>query len=121
MPTAATRFDDLVVQHLRTDVPRLLLRHTVGEALAALREKPPEGGIIYFYVVDDDDRLQGVVPTRRLVLSPSERPLTEIMVRQVVTLPPEATVLEACEFFIQHRLLAFPVVDPNRRLLGVVA
>src|SRR5437764_12207674 len=99
MPTAAkTHFDDLVVQHLRTDVPRLLLRHTVGEALAALRTNPPEGGIIYFYVVDDDDRLQGVVPTRRLVLNPPEKPLAEIMVRQAVTLPPEATVLEACQF-----------------------
>jgi magnesium transporter len=42
------------------------------------------------------------------------------MVRQVVALPPEATVLDACEFFIQHRLLAIPVVDAERRLLGVV-
>src|SRR5262249_37305806 len=30
------------------------------------------------------------------------------------------TVLDACEFFIQHRLLAFPVVDRERRVLGVV-
>jgi magnesium transporter len=28
--------------------------------------------------------------------------------------------LDACEFFIQHRLLAFPVVDEEGRLLGVV-
>jgi magnesium transporter len=38
----------------------------------------------------------------------------------VVTIPAEATVLDACEFFIQHRLLAFPVVDDKGRLLGVV-
>src|SRR5579871_2078106 len=89
MPTAATtHLDDLVAQHLRTDVPRLLARYTVGEALAALREKPPEGAILYFYVVDDDDHLQGVVPTRRLILSPPETPLAEIMVRQVVALRP---------------------------------
>ena len=31
-----------------------------------------------------------------------------------------ATVLEACEFFIQHRLLAFPIVDEQGQLLGVV-
>ena len=29
-------------------------------------------------------------------------------------------MLEACEFFIQHRFLAFPVVDEGRRLIGVV-
>src|SRR5262249_41161736 len=71
-------------------------------------------------VVDRAGRLQGVVPTRRLVLSLPEKPLREIMVSQVVALPAEATVLEACEFFIQHRLLAFPVVDKEFRLLGVV-
>jgi magnesium transporter len=29
-------------------------------------------------------------------------------------------VLEACEFFTLHRLLAFPVVDSGRRIVGVV-
>ena len=46
--------------------------------------------------------------------------MAEVMVRQVITLPAAATVLEACEFFMQHRLLAFPVVDEGGRLLGVV-
>src|SRR4029077_14893619 len=64
--------------------------------------------------------LQGVVPTRRLLLNLPDKPIAEIMVRQVITLPAEATVLEACEFFIQHRLLAFPVVDEHGKVLGVV-
>src|SRR6516165_4633707 len=98
----------------------LQLGQSVADALDWLRGHPPSERIIYFYVVDNEDRLQGVVPTRRLVLSPPDKPLAEIMVRQVVALPAEATVLEACEFFIQHRLLAFPVVDSERRLLGVV-
>jgi NhaA family Na+:H+ antiporter len=42
------------------------------------------------------------------------------MVARTVALPASATVLDACEFFIQHRLLAFPVVDAGGRLLGVV-
>jgi magnesium transporter len=29
-------------------------------------------------------------------------------------------VLDACEFFTMHRLLAFPVLDDERRLLGVI-
>src|SRR5262249_20902009 len=81
---------------------------------------PPQVRILYLYVVDAEGRLEGVVPTRRLLLSPPETPVAEIMVRQVVTLPAQTTVLEACEFFIQHRFLAFPVVDEQRRLLGVV-
>jgi magnesium transporter len=70
--------------------------------------------------VDGEGRLVGVVPTRRLLLSPLGTPLGAIMVRRVVGLPAEATVLDACEFFIQHRLLALPVLDQDRRLLGLV-
>src|SRR5438270_9528926 len=111
---------DPVTRHMRPDFPRLSLHLTVGAALDWLRHHPPPGRIIYFYVVDDQDRLQGVVPTRRLVLSPPDKPVAEIMVRQVVALPDHATVLDACEFFIQHRYLAFPVVDEGRRLVGQV-
>jgi magnesium transporter len=55
-----------------------------------------------------------------MLLAPPEQPVAEIMERRVVALPAQTTVLEACEFFIQHRFLAFPVVDEERRLLGVV-
>ena len=30
------------------------------------------------------------------------------------------SVLDACEFFVMYRLLAFPIVDADNRLLGVV-
>jgi magnesium transporter len=61
-----------------------------------------------------------VVPVRRLLLSPLDKRVEEIMVRQVITLSKNATVLDACDFFILHRLLAFPVVDKDRRILGIV-
>src|SRR5262245_11041884 len=105
---------------MRKDFTPLLAHQTVAEALDWLRRHPPPGRVIYFYVVDDDGRLRGVVPTRRLVLSPPETPLADIMVGKVVTLPAAATVLDACEFVIQHRLLAFPVLDVHCRLVGVV-
>jgi magnesium transporter len=112
--------NDPVTKHMRSDVPRLNVDFTIGEGLAAIRNNPPEGRFIYFYVVDAEGRLQGVVPTRRLLLQPLDRPLREIMVREVVAIPSTATVLDACEFFTMHRLLAFPVVDEERRLIGLV-
>jgi magnesium transporter len=105
---------------MRQDLARLHVGQTVGTALVGLRQRLPQERIAYFYVVDDDNRLQGVVPTRRLLLSRPEQLLADIMVRQVVALPAQATVLDACEFFIQHRFLALPVVDDERRLLGQV-
>jgi magnesium transporter len=119
-PITQANLNDPVTAHLRMDFTQLFSGQTVGEALERLRSHPPPGRIVYLYVVDGDGRLAGVVPTRRLLLSAPHTALAEIMVRQVVALPASATVLEACEFFIQHRLLAFPVVDDQRRILGVV-
>jgi magnesium transporter len=119
-PIGRDNLQDLVTAHMHQDFARIYQGQTVGEALDHLRRNPPKSRIIYFYVVDEEGRLQGVLPTRRLVLSPREQPLADIMIRKTVTLPAAATVLEACEFFIQHRLLALPVVDENHRLLGVV-
>ncbi len=109
-----------VTGHMRTDFPRVSVEQTVGEAMAAVREGPSEGRIIYFYAVDHDGRLKGVVPTRRLLLSPLDQRIAEIMVKDVVAVPKTATVLDACEFFILHRLLAFPVIDGQRRVVGMV-
>ncbi len=42
------------------------------------------------------------------------------MVPRVVAIPAKATVLDACEFFVLYKFLAFPVVDEERRVVGVV-
>lgn len=112
--------NDPVSQHMRVDFARVGVDQSVGEALAAIRNSSIDGRVIYFYVVDRENRLIGVVPTRRLLLSPLEQSIADIMIREVVALPQEATVLEACEFFIFHRLLAFPVIDQERHILGIV-
>src|SRR6516164_7193264 len=96
--------DAPVTRHMHRDFTTVQLNQTVGEALASLRQHPPPGRIIYFYVVDAENRLHGVVPTRRLILHEMKTPIAEIMVSHVISLPARATVLEACEFFIQHRL-----------------
>jgi magnesium transporter len=112
--------NDPLTLHMRTDFARLQPNQTVGEALAEIREHPPADRIIYFYVVGDDGKLQGVVPTRRMLLSPVDKRISQIMVGDVVAIPTSASVLDACEFFVFHRFLAFPVVDFQRRIVGVV-
>lgn len=120
MPSAPSHLADPVTRHMRVDFPRLTVDQTVGAAIAAARAAPPEGRIIYFYVLDAAGRLEGVVPTRRLLLSPDATPIRDVMVTRMVTIPAAATVLDACEFFLLHKFLAFPVVDEGRRMLGIV-
>ena len=111
--------DQAVTRYMRFDYCKVKAEQTVERALADLRVQQPQGRIIYFYVMDDEDRLVGVVPTRRLLLSPPERPIREIMVRNVVTVPSTATVREVCELFLAHKYLAFPVLH-NERMVGIV-
>ena len=111
---------DSVVKHMRTDFVQLQVNQTVGQALDSILHKQPDGRIIYFYVADSGGRLIGVVPTRRLLLNPRDHLLADIMVKPVVAIPHTATVLDACEFFILHKLLAFPIVDEQRHMIGLV-
>jgi len=108
------------LDHARKDFVRVLATVTIGEALSRIQRQGAGGPIIYFYVVDEEGRLQGVIPTRRLLLNPPETPVADLMVRDVVTLPATATLLDACERFLEHRFLAFPIVDDQQRILGVV-
>jgi magnesium transporter len=112
--------DQPVTAHMRTGVPLLTQHQTVQEAIAEIRRQATTDQILYFYVVDAEDRLVGVLPTRRLLLSAADQPLEAVMLTRVVALPESATVYDACEFFILYKLLAFPVVDANHRVLGVV-
>lgn len=119
-PAVIPDFDELIVTHARKDLPLLRAGMTVQEALNEIRREGVGERVIYFYAVDADRRLAGVLPTRRLLTAPLETRLEEIMIRRVVALPATATVLEACEFFVLYKFLAFPVVDAERRVLGVV-
>src|SRR5262245_1554656 len=112
--------NDPVGQHARTDYSALQAEWTIAQALDHLRQKPPGGRVIYFYVTTAEGKLVGVVPTRRLLLNPVDKLIGEIMVKSTISVPADATVLEACEFFSLHRLLALPVVDAEKKLVGVV-
>jgi magnesium transporter len=124
MPTLqnqpAEHFNESVLEHIRKDFVCVRDSQTIRDALTDLQRAEPSGRIIYFYVVDDEDRLTGVVPTRRLLLSPPDTPISSITIRNVITLPESATLLDACELFTMHRLLAFPVIDAERRIVGIV-
>lgn len=71
-------------------------------------------------MLGEDGRLVGVLPTRRLLAASPDQTISELMITRVVTIPQKATVLDACEFLIMHKFLAFPVVDEQRRMVGLV-
>jgi magnesium transporter len=74
----------------------------------------------YIFVTDDDNRLVGVVPFRNLVLAGADRTVENLMETDVLALSPLTDQEVAAQLLIDHRLVALPVVDADRRLLGLL-
>lgn len=117
---SADWLSDPVTLHMGTASPLLHVNQTVDEAIAVVRTSSDVGRIVYFYVIDEERRLAGVVATRKLLLSQPWTPIREIMASKTTAIPANSTVLQACEYFAEHKLLAFPIVDEERRVVGAV-
>lgn len=120
MADEAPHLQQSVVDYARTDFPLLRADMVVGGALEVIREQGVGERIIYFYVIDDTDRLVGVLPVRRLLTSPLDSRLGDLMVPRVVAIPRSATLLDACELFIIYKFFALPVIDEERHVIGTV-
>ncbi len=120
MPATPSHFRETALAHASRDFVLLRESQTVDEALRMIREQGMGERIVYFYVENAEGRLNGVLPTRRLLTAAPEALLGEIMVRRVVAIPQHATLLEACELFVLYKFFAFPVVDANRHMVGVL-
>lgn len=92
---------------------------TVRDAVESIRKQAEEiEDFSEAYVVDAGRRLTGVLGFKRLVLSPPERPVRELMEEPEVTVGPEMDQEEVARLMSRYNLPSIPVVDRERRLLG---
>lgn len=120
MTESKSTFNQPISDYVREDYSALHKSLTVDEALRKIRTEGVGERIVYFYVVDDEQKLVGVLPTRRILTGQPEQKLEDLMVRNVAAIRDDATVYDACEFFVTYKFLALPVVDKNRKLMGVI-
>jgi magnesium transporter len=120
MKTWLPHLDQPIGEFVRRDFAKLLESTTAREALDAVREKGLGEKIVYFYFVDESEPLVGVLPTHRLLTALPDDRIGDLMIRRVIAIPQSVTLLEACEFFVLHKFFAFPGVDGERRILGLV-
>ena len=93
----------------------------VSEAISKLRAQAPEKETIYaIYVVDDEHRLVGSVSLEELILARPERAVGEIMQGEVISSNPKEDREEVARKFAKYDLLAMPVVNDARVLVGIV-
>jgi magnesium transporter len=106
---------------MTTEFVRLEPGLTVGQSLARVRQMARDFEHIYAcYVLDPEGRLLSAVSLRDLVLADEQRPITEVMTPN----PVSVQVLEDQESVAgkisRYNLLAVPVVEPGGRVVGFV-
>jgi magnesium transporter len=93
---------------------------TAGEAITALQTSRDVEMVFYLYVVDERRHLVGVVSLRRLLLVPTDTPLKRIMTTEVYSARVDTDQEEVARQVASYNLLAFPVVDAENKLVGVI-
>ncbi len=94
---------------------------TCGNAIATLQDRHEElESVFYLYITDDVDTLLGVVSMRQLLTHPANTPLVSVMTREVIAVGPRDDQEEVARYVARYDLLAVPVVDEGRKLLGIV-
>ena len=96
-------------------------RMTVLQAIEAIRSWAPEVETAYYlFVVDREEALCGVVGLRQLIVADPSSTVSEIMDPDVIYVRADADQEECARLMSRYDLLAVPVVDGRKHLLGVI-
>src|SRR3954462_7993472 len=93
---------------------------TVAETIEKLRELVKTTFITYVYVVDAESRLLGIVTMRDLLFSDHAGQLRSVMLRDPFALPANRELMDAMKLVLDRHYPVYPVVDEEKRLLGLV-
>ena len=92
---------------------------TVAEATEEVRRCADQVDPVYVvYTVDAAGALAGVIPLKRLLLSPAGTPVAELSVVDIVKVAPEVDQEEVARIMERYDLVALPVVEADGTLLG---
>jgi magnesium transporter len=94
---------------------------TADQAIRKLRaEGPPPETTYYLFVTNGHGELVGVVSIRALITAKASTPIADIMRRDVITVYADDDQESVAAVIRKYGLLGVPVIDGQRRLLGMV-
>jgi CBS domain-containing protein len=141
--------EDSAGRIMTTDFVRVPEHATVGDALAIIRalDEAPDP-LLAVYVVSETEPetangaettnavgappapladeeeppiyLHGIVRLRNLILADPHVPLLDVMDEDVPTVHPDESARDAARVLAEYNLLAVPVLDDARRMIGIV-
>ena len=117
-------FPESTAGSVMTSDAAMLAEHlTVSEALKELSEQAEELETIYYlYVVDEKQHLRGVVSARQLVsaMGRTDTQLADLMETDIVLVNAFDDQEVVAQKVAHYDLLAIPVVDSDRHMLGII-
>ncbi|MHB8481410.1 MAG: magnesium transporter MgtE N-terminal domain-containing protein [Nitrospiria bacterium] len=94
---------------------------TCDEAILKIKEKGHEVETIYYlYVVDDENKLVGICSLRDLLLARWDQKLSVGMMTNIKYVSPRSPQGEVASLISKYNLLAVPVLDEEKKLVGIV-
>ena len=76
--------------------------------------------ISYIYVLDDYDHLNGIVSIHQLLLASDEDTLSNIMVRDVISVHADTDRQEVVQKLTDYNFSALPVVVGEKKMVGII-
>ena len=92
----------------------------VSDSITAMQLEGDVESAFYLYVVNDQDHLRLFVSLRQLLFSRPNTPMKDIMTKDVISVQTETDQEEVARQVADYNLVAIPVVDSERKLVGVV-
>jgi CBS domain-containing protein/sporulation protein YlmC with PRC-barrel domain len=112
---------DSAAGRMTTDYIALPATARLAEAIAALREFEGDIEIVTdIYLLDEEGRIASLIPLVQLLLAATDAPLAELPHSHVVACDIDANGRKVAELFDKYNLRSLPVLDAEKRLVGVV-
>lgn len=106
---------------MHTEFIALVETATVGEALAAMRDREDEmESMSAIYLVNSAEHLTAIVPLAKLLVADRMVPLRKLAAETMVQVKVSERQDRVVEIFDKYNLLALPVAEEDGRLTGVI-
>ena len=93
---------------------------TALEGINKLRQYSREKFVHYVYAVDERKKLVGVLSIRQLAISDPSAKIKDVMNKNPTILSPYDPEIKASEMISHHNLIAIPVLDKEKKILGLI-
>lgn len=106
-------------------VTRIMTRSVIYFSLPGYREQirneMQKSKKTTFPVVDENQYVVGIISSSDLFRNPKENQLSLLMNKKPTTIKSDRSVLECAEILYDTKLSRLPVVDENKKLIGIVS